>query len=220
MDEENDSIEMYLKGYFNERNELMAVVACDYRNRFYCSKCFKEYRVLGMLKRHAGKCEFKFSNIIFHGKPWSIAYINANSQEKERLVCQKIARISQFESGWDFAILHGDNWHTAEIKSHVFLLLMADSVVSYVLFREKLTERTKTCFDEETNTKTTACYACGDVFTMHAYRRKGYAKFLLQKTLEFLGETPKSIAFLVPFTEKGSAFIQSLNLSGLKLCRS
>jgi len=173
-----------------------------YCNVFHCSRCYKRYYLPWMLKRHAEKCMPSFGNIVFEQNDLSIAYVNVDSSPLERLICERISRISQVESGWDFPLLHKNNWLNTDIRSHAFLLLKDRSIISYLAIRDRKLLHNKELKDDR---------ILSDFFTIHSYRQKGYAKILLLNALEFLGEPFESLVFLTPFTDKGYNFVSAIS---------
>jgi hypothetical protein len=185
--------------FADEKNVLMG--SARYSNNFLCSKCFKEYRFPWMAKRHAQKCNPIFTKLLPQKDDYAVVHIISTSSPTERLIAERVSRISKFQSRWDFPLLHSDNWSTYEFKSEAFLMLKDASIIGYVSIRyqELQHNETKKHF-----------HVVSDIFTIKHYRRKGLTINLLEACLRTIGEDYSTAVFMGPLTDNGFRFLSKI----------
>jgi hypothetical protein len=182
--------------FADKRNVLMG--SARYSNVFLCSKCFREYYLPWMAKRHAKQCKAEFADIIYRKDNLSIAHMTINSNPVERLIAERISRIGSFNNSYDHAILRNNNWTTGRVDQEAFLLLEDSSIIAYlVLQNHKLTEK----------------QVIGHMFTIEAKRRKNHFRTLLLESLKYLSWNFETLAASMPVSNNGEEALRKIAIS-------
>ena len=169
---------------------------------YVCAHCLDRFESEKELSKHSRHCSTAFRQIIFSGLGMQIAKVTLNSPQIEKQICERMSKLSMIERTPQLPAVHQENWCTKTWQSKVFLLMRDTVVVGYLAIGKlslKIGEYGRS-----------QSYIVTDMFIGHYWRKRGYMRLLLEKSLDSMHNRFDSVLFQEPISESGEEFLNRI----------
>lgn len=169
-----------------------------------CPKCLGRFDEPAKAKLHALSCCPKFQYTQTLKPKLSISIVSPESSPKERRICERLAKISYAESGWDCPVLRRDKWISHGWQYRAYLLIDNEEVAGYIAMA-----RVHGLEQDEFGLWYRDIIV--DMYIVQSKRRQGKMRLLLNYALKSMRQTLETIWFQEPISEQGEKFLNNMS---------